>query len=146
MKLALFQPEIPQNVGTIIRMGACLGVGIDIIEPTSFVWNDKYLKRAGMDYIDMANVNRINNWHEYKNLNNERRIVLLDTKAKINYLDFKFKADDILLLGKESCGVPEDVFNELSNKVKIPMQQNTRSLNIAIAGAIVLSEALRQVA
>lgn len=145
MKIALFQPEIPQNVGTIIRTGACLGVGIDIIEPTGFVWNDKYLRRAGMDYIDLANVKRISNWEEYLKENSNKRIVLLDTKAEESFLDFKFKDDDILLLGKESSGVPDEVFESLIYKVKIPMHLECRSLNIAIAGAMVLTEALRQV-
>lgn len=143
MRIALYQPEIPQNVGTLIRLGACVGAGIDIIEPTSFVWNDKYLKRAGMDYIDMANVTRTPSWHEYLQKNSSKRIVLLDTKATTNFYDFNFIKDDILLLGQESVGVPDDVFNALPS-VKIPMLANRRSLNVAIAGAMVLTEALRQ--
>lgn len=144
MRIALYQPEIPQNVGTLIRTGACLGVGIDIIEPTSFIWNDRYLKRAGMDYIDMANVTRVANWQVYKEQNFDKRIVLLDTKATNNFYDFAFKTDDILLLGQESTGVPDSVFESLPS-VKIPMLANRRSLNVAIAGAMVLTEALRQI-
>ncbi len=143
MRIALYQPEIPQNVGTLIRLGACVGVGIDVIEPTSFVWNDKYLKRAGMDYIDMANVTRTPNWQEYLQQNSSKRIVLLDTKATTNFYEFSFMKDDILLLGKESIGVPDELFNTLPS-VKIPMLINRRSLNVAIAGAMVLTEALRQ--
>jgi tRNA (cytidine/uridine-2'-O-)-methyltransferase len=143
LRIALYQPEIPQNVGTLIRLGACVGVGIDVIEPTSFVWNDKYLKRAGMDYIDMANVTRTPNWQEYLQQNSSKRIVLLDTKATTNFYEFSFMKDDILLLGKESIGVPDELFNTLPS-VKIPMLINRRSLNVAIAGAMVLTEALRQ--
>lgn len=144
MRIALYQPEIPQNVGTLIRTGACLGVPIDVIEPTSFVWNDRYLKRAGMDYIDMANVNRFASWENYLQQNLGKRIVLLDTKATTNFYEFTFKADDILLLGQESTGVPDTVF-EMLPSVKIPMLAQRRSLNVAIAGAMVLTEALRQV-
>lgn len=143
MRIALYQPEIPQNVGTLIRLGACIGIGVDIIEPTSFVWSDKYLKRAGMDYIDMANVTRTPSWPEYLLQNSSKRIVLLDTKATTNFYEFNFMKNDILLLGKESIGVPDEVFNTLPS-VKIPMLANRRSLNVAIAGAMVLTEALRQ--
>lgn len=143
MRIALYQPEIPQNVGTLIRLGACIGVGIDIIEPTSFVWNDKYLKRAGMDYIDMATVTRTPSWQEYLQQNYSKRIILLDTKATTDFYDFSFMKDDILLLGQESTGVPDEVFHTLPS-VKIPMLANRRSLNVAIAGAMVLTEALRQ--
>ena len=144
MRLALYQPEIPQNVGTLIRLGACVGVPIDIIEPTGFVWSDKHLKRAGMDYADLANVERFESWDVYKNLRTTQRIILLDTKAEQSYWDFTFQPDDILMIGRESCGVPEDVYQSIPNRVLIPMLPDRRSLNMAIAGAMVLAESLRQ--
>lgn len=145
MRLALYQPEIPQNAGTLIRLGACVGVPIDIIEPTGFVWNDKHLKRAGMDYVDLANVKRYENWETYKNLYTTQRIVLIDTKAETLFWDFVFQPNDILMVGRESSGVPEDVFQSIPTRVRIPMLPHRRSLNMAIAGAIVLAESLRQV-
>lgn len=145
MRLALYQPEIPQNVGTLIRLGACMGVPLDIIEPTGFVWSDKHLKRAGMDYVDLANVTRTESWDAYKELNSSKRIVLIDTKAKTTFWDFKFETDDILMLGKESSGVPHEIFEEIPHRVSIPMVPDRRSLNMAIAGAMVLAESLRQV-
>jgi tRNA (cytidine/uridine-2'-O-)-methyltransferase len=144
MRLALYQPEIPQNVGTLIRLGACVGVSIDIIEPTGFVWSDKHLKRAGMDYADLVNVERFESWDVYENLRASQRIVLLDTKAEQSYWDFTFKPDDILMVGRESSGVPEDVYQSIPNRVRIPMLPDRRSLNMAIAGAMVLAESLRQ--
>ncbi|MCX7343466.1 MAG: tRNA (cytidine(34)-2'-O)-methyltransferase [Proteobacteria bacterium] len=142
MRLALYQPEIPQNVGTLIRLGACLGVPIDVIEPTGFLWSDKHLKRSGLDYMCMANVERVLSWEIYQQ--RQQRIILIDTKAEINFWDFEFKADDVLMLGKESSGVPDNVFGSIQNRVKIPMLPDRRSLNMAIAGAMVLTEALRQ--
>lgn len=144
MKLALYQPEIPQNTGTLIRLGACLNIGIDIIEPCGFIWNDKKLLRAGMDYMELANVTRHKSWDNFLNTYSDKRIVLLDAKANQSYYDFTFEKEDILLLGQESCGVPDSIFQSLPQKVVIPMRDNVRSLNIAIAGAMVLSEALRQ--
>jgi tRNA (cytidine/uridine-2'-O-)-methyltransferase len=142
MRLALYQPEIPQNVGTLIRLGACLGVPIDVIEPTGFLWSDKHLKRAGLDYFEIANVERIQGWLIYQQ--RPQRIVLIDTKAEVNLWDFKFMPNDTLMLGCESSGVPDSVFEAIPNRVKIPMLANSRSLNMAIAGAMVLTEALRQ--
>lgn len=142
MRLALYEPEIPQNVGTLIRLGACLGVSIDVIEPTGFLWSDKHLKRSGLDYMCMANVERAPSWEIYQQ--RQQRIILIDTKAEIIFWDFEFKADDVLMLGKESSGVPNDVFESIKNRVKIPMLPDRRSLNMAIAGAMVLTEALRQ--
>ncbi len=145
MRLALYQPEIPQNAGTLIRLGACVGVPIDIIEPTGFVWSDKHLKRAGMDYVDLANVQRIESWEVYKDLYSTQRIVLIDTKAETLFWDFRFQPNDILMLGRESSGVPEEVYQSIPNRVRIPMLPDRRSLNMAIAGAMVLAESLRQV-
>lgn len=142
MRLALYQPEIPQNVGTLIRLGACLGIPIDVIEPTGFLWSDKHLKRSGLDYMCMANVERITNWEIYQQ--RKQRIILIDTKAEALFWDFEFKESDVLMLGKESSGVPDNVFGSIKNQVKIPMLPERRSLNMAIAGAMVLTEALRQ--
>lgn len=144
MRLSLYQPEIPQNVGTLIRLGACLGVPVDIIEPTGFVWADKHLKRAGMDYVDLANVTRAESFETYQ-AQNLGRIVLLDTKAEKCFWDFSFDSEDILMVGRESSGVPEHVFQAIPHRVYIPMLPNRRSLNMAIAAAMVLSESLRQV-
>lgn len=144
MKLALYQPEIPQNTGTLIRLGACLGIGIDIIEPCSFVLDDVRLKRAGMDYIDLANIKRHQNWTSFYQHYNQTRIVLLDTKAETNYLDFNFDKNDILLVGRESDGVPKEVYDQSSFQVRISMAYSTRSLNVAIAASMVIGEAIRQ--
>ncbi|MCX7338626.1 MAG: tRNA (cytidine(34)-2'-O)-methyltransferase [Alphaproteobacteria bacterium] len=148
MKLALYQPEIPQNVGTMIRLGSCLGVGIDIIDPCGFVWDDTRLKRAGMDYIDLATVTRHSCWDEFRHQAssppNPSRIILLDTKATLDYWDFSFHCSDILLVGQESCGVSDVVFDQCQYQVKIPMVSNRRSLNVAVAASVVLGEAIRQ--
>jgi tRNA (cytidine/uridine-2'-O-)-methyltransferase len=147
MRLALYQPEIPQNTGTLIRLAACMELeGVDIIEPTGFIWNDKKLKRAGMDYIDLVNVNKHDSIETFlkKSFNSNHRVILLDTKSEIIFWDFNYHPHDILLVGRESDGVPQSVFNKIENKVKIPMNNNTRSLNMAIAASIILSEGLRQ--
>lgn len=146
MRLALYQPEIPQNTGTLMRLGACLGVGIDIIEPCGFVFNDQKLKRAGMDYIELANITKHVSWESYyqHTQTHRQRVVLIDVAAPVSFLDFKFETDDVLMVGRESDGVPESVYHTLVNKVTIPMCANRRSLNVAIAASIVLTEALRQ--
>lgn len=141
MRLAFYQPEIPQNTGTLMRLCACFGIPFHIIEPCGFVWDDARLKRAGMDYRDIATVTRFATWDDFKN--QQKRIILLDTKATTDYLDFSFQADDTLLLGRESNGVPENVFQSCFS-VKISMRPLCRSLNVAIAAGIVLGEALRQ--
>jgi tRNA (cytidine/uridine-2'-O-)-methyltransferase len=145
MNLALYQPEIPQNTGTLLRLGACLGVPIDIIEPCGFIWQDQKLRRAGMDYMDLAAVRRHPSWASFTKFYPERRIVLLDTQAETSYYDFSFQEDDILLLGQESVGIPPAIFQSLPDKVVIPMIRDCRSLNIAVAAAMVVGEALRQV-
>jgi tRNA (cytidine/uridine-2'-O-)-methyltransferase len=144
MRLALFQPEIPQNTGTLIRLGACMGVGIDVIEPCGYVWDDARLKRAGMDYMELANVTRHSSWEMFYQQIKPARLILLDTKATIGYLNFEFKPSDILMVGRESDGVPDDVFKACNFQVKIPMLSERRSLNVAVAASIVLGEALRQ--
>jgi len=144
MRLALYQPEIPQNVGTMIRLCTCFGVPVDVIEPTGFLWGDKYLKRAGLDYLEMASVERIQSWDIYQKQCSAQRIVLIDTKAETSFWDFAFLKSDILMLGKESSGVPDTVFDAIPFRVRIPMLPQFRSLNVAVAGAMVLAEAYRQ--
>lgn len=164
MRLVLYQPEIPQNTGTLLRLGACFGISIHIIEPCGFILNDRRLRRSGMDYLDTADLTRHASWQDflaYKsvssyqehpdnqlsgNLKDERhgRIILLTPDTTQSYLDFHFAADDYLILGQESCGVPESVRTTVDDCVRIPMQAERRSLNVAIAGAIVTAEALRQ--
>lgn len=149
MRIALFQPDIAQNLGTMLRTAACFGVAVEIIEPCGFPFYDKKFRRAGMDYIDKVECNRHKSWHDFKlwqqNLNPKPRIIALSSKVKIPYYDFTFKANDILLLGRETSGLPEEVYGEIDATLTIPMQPDFRSLNVAIAGAIVLSEALRQI-
>lgn len=146
MRLALYQPEIPQNTGTLLRLGSCLDVPIDIIEPCSFIWQDQKLRRAGMDYVELANVSRHASWLKFKNFcdKEERRLVLVDVKGDIPFIDFSFSSQDTLLVGQESIGVPAAIFAEIPHRVAIPMVKERRSLNVAVAAAMVLSEALRQ--
>ncbi|WP_032113667.1 tRNA (cytidine(34)-2'-O)-methyltransferase [Candidatus Paracaedibacter symbiosus] len=146
MRLALYQPEIPQNTGTLMRLGACLGVPLDVIEPCGFVWNDQKLRRAGMDYIELANVTRHVSWVKFWQATQATgsRIVLLDAQAKQSFVTFKFQPTDILLLGQESSGVPETVATQVDAQVLIPMLSGCRSLNVAVSAAMVLTEALRQ--
>lgn len=144
MRLALYQPEIPQNTGTLIRLAACLGVPLDIIEPCGFIWHDQKLQRAGMDYIELANVQRHTSFSAFRKAL-PQRLVLIDTQGNVPYYDFTFTPDDILMLGQESVGVPQDIFDSIPDRVVIPMQPGRRSLNVAIAGAMVLSEGLRQI-
>jgi len=143
MRLCLYQPEIPQNTGTMLRMSACFGVGVDIIEPCGFVVSDRKLRRAGMDYMDKVDFKIHESWQAYLDTK-PGRLILLDTSAPTTYTDFTYQPDDILVLGQESCGVPDSVKKEVSSLVYIPMQNGFRSLNVAISSAIVLSEALRQ--
>ena len=143
MRLALFEPDIPQNTGAVLRLAACLGVGVDIIEPMGFVWSDRHLRRAGMDYLDHVDLTRHSSWTAFRN-NHRHRLILLTTKAADRYTDFAFSADDTLLLGRESAGVPDTVQAAADARIKIPMSGGMRSLNVALAAAMVLSEALRQ--
>lgn len=145
MRLALFEPDIPQNTGTLIRLGACLGLPLDIIEPTGFPWSDKALKRAGLDYWDLADVTRHNDWAAF-NAARRGRLILLTTKSTVVYTDFVFKADDVLLLGRESAGVPAKVHEAADARLTIPMCGGARSVNVAIAAAMVIGEGLRQTA
>lgn len=146
--LALYQPDIPQNTGTILRMAACLGVGVDVIMPAGFDMTDRSLRRAGLDYLDHVDLVRHADWLAFQAALAARepdpRLVLLTTKAETSLDGFSFRADDILLLGRESAGVPEHVHQAVAARVRIPMRDGLRSLNIAVAAALVLGEALRQ--
>lgn len=143
MRLALYQPDIPQNAGAMIRLGACLGVGIDIIEPCGFLLGDRNFRRAGMDYVQGADLIRHASWEAYA-AGRRGRLLLLTTKASRSYFDFAFAPDDTLLLGRESAGAPDEVHNAADARLLIPLKQGMRSLNVAQAAAMVLGEALRQ--
>lgn len=146
MELALFQPDIPQNTGTLLRLGACLGVCVHIIGPAGFDMSDRNLRRAGMDYLELAVVRRHIGWSAFCAWQRAegRRLVLATTRTEASFTDFVFEGRDVLLLGRESAGVPQEVADHADARVTIPMQPGVRSLNIAVAGAMILSEALRQ--
>ena len=144
MHIALYKPDIPQNTAAIIRLGACLSLNIHLIEPCGFNLNDSRFKRVVMDYINLSKINRHDDIETFIKKYKKTRIVLMTTKAKKLYHKFKFKKNDMLLFGKESAGVPEEIHKMLKNKIKIPMNKKTRSLNVAMSVAIVTSEALRQ--
>ncbi|MFC1659054.1 tRNA (cytidine(34)-2'-O)-methyltransferase [Pseudomonadota bacterium] len=145
MKIGLYQPDIAGNVGTILRLAACLGVDVDIIEPCGFPFNMKKIRRAGMDYIDKVKISRYTSFDEFSTKNKGNRIVLLTTKTDKSYIKFKFQKNDVLLAGRESAGVPIEVANKCDEKVTIKMQNNMRCLNVAISVAMVLGESIRQV-
>jgi len=148
MRLALFEPDIPQNAGTMIRLGACLGVPVDIIEPCGFLLDDRRLRRAGMDYMARAQITRHGSWASYAHARTERlitgRLVLLTTGGDTGYLDFAFAPGDTILVGRESAGVPRAVHAAAHARLVVPMRAGARSLNVAVAAAMVLGEALRQ--
>jgi tRNA (cytidine/uridine-2'-O-)-methyltransferase len=145
MNIALFEPDIPQNTGSIIRLCACMGVMLHIIEPCGFLLDDKQLKRVAMDYNGQVEVKRHISWQKFLEDMNGKRLILLTTKAQNNYTVFHFREDDILILGRESSGVPAHVADACAARVKIPMHGDARSLNVALAAGMVLGEALRQV-
>ena len=142
-RLALFEPDIPQNTGAVLRLAAALGVGVDIIEPTGFVWSDKRLRRAGMDYLDHVSLVRHRSWDAFL-AQHDGRLLLLTTQGTMPYTDCSFAPSDTLLLGRESAGVPPSVHDRADARLCIPMQPNVRSLNVATAAAMVLGEVLRQ--
>lgn len=145
MRLAAYQPDIPQNTGALIRLCAAFGVPLDLIEPFGFLWDEKKIRVAAMDYFDLVALERHRSWQKFTESKNEHRIILLTTKTDMSYTDFSFAPDDILLLGRESAGVPEDVHQQVTHRVTIPLAPTARSFNVAMAGAIVLAEALRQI-
>ena len=144
MHIALYKPDIPQNTAAIIRFGACLSLKIHIIEPCGFNLHDSRFKRVVMDYIGFSKIFRYQDYDDFLNKNKKKRIILMTTKAKKHYHKFKFKKDDILLFGRESAGVPNNLHKTIKDKIKIPMNKNTRSLNVAMSVAIISAEALRQ--
>lgn len=144
MDVTLFEPDIPQNTGSIIRLCACMGVTLHIIEPCGFVLDNKQLKRVAMDYGNNVLLERHVSWERFLENNSDKRIILLTTKAKTSYTDFAFSDNDILLLGRESSGVPDYVVGASHAQIKIPMHGDARSLNVALAASMVLGEALRQ--
>ena len=144
MHIALYKPDIPQNTAAIIRLGACLNLKIHIVEPCGFNLHDTRFKRVVMDYIGLGKIFRYQDYDDFLNKNKKKRIILMTTKAKKHYHKFKFKKDDILLFGRESAGVPNNLHKTIKDKVKIPMNKKTRSLNVAMSVAIISAEALRQ--
>ena len=144
MHIALYKPDIPQNTAAIIRLSACLNLKIHIIEPCGFDLHDARFKRVVMDYMGMSRIFKYEDYDDFLKKNKDKRIVLMTTKAKKHYHKFKFKKDDILLFGRESAGVPNNLHKTIKDKVKIPMNKKTRSLNVAMSVAIVSAEALRQ--
>ena len=144
MHIALFKPDIPQNTAAIIRLGACLNLKIHIIEPCGFNLHDARFKRVVMDYIGFSKIFRYKDYENFLSKNKKKRIVLMTTKAKKLYYKFNFKKNDILLFGRESAGVPESLHKSIREKVKIPMNKKTRSLNVAMSVAIISAEAMRQ--
>ena len=145
MRLALYQPDIPPNAGTILRLCACLGIAVDIIEPCGFALGDRAFRRAGLDYLDSVSLRRHTSWTEYRGASHGR-LVLLTTHARCAYTAFSFHASDTIMLGRESAGVPTEVHAAADARIVIPMRAGARSLNVAVAAAMALGEALRQTA
>ena len=144
-KIALYEPDIPQNTAAIIRTCACLGAKLEIIEPCGFLLSDKRFKRVVMDYMDLEQIDFYQSSEKFFEKKQNQRIVLMTTKGSISYTEFKFKSDDTILFGRESAGVPEKVHKLIKDRLKIPMNDKVRSLNIASSVAIVLAESLRQI-
>jgi len=145
MRLALFQPDIPQNAGALIRLGACLGVPVDIIEPCGFVLSDRRLRRAGMDYVERADLVRHRSWPAFRAANEgQARLILLTTQGAMPYHRFAFAPHDIILVGRETAGVPADVHEAAAARLIIPMRPGLRSINVAMVAAMALGEAMRQ--
>lgn len=146
MRLALYQPDIPQNAGTMLRFAACMNLGVDVIDPCGFVWSEHKMRRAGMDYLDQVEIKRHRSWSYFQEdlLNNNKRLVLLTTKSASPYTDFTFDAEDVIMVGRESAGVPDEVHDAANARLLIPMAPGMRSINVAVSAAMVLGEALRQ--
>ena len=144
IELALYQPDIAPNAATIARLCACFGLKLTIIEPAGFAFTDSSFRRAGMDYLKDVKLERSRSWEDFRRTTAKQRLVLLTTKATQTHISFKFEKGDILLLGRESAGVPDNVHEVIPDRIRIPMQPGMRSLNIAIAAGLVTGEALRQ--
>jgi len=143
-KIALYEPDIPQNTAAIIRICSCLGANLEIIEPCGFLFNDKRFKRVAMDYMNKKTIKFYKGYNDFFNSKKKQRVILMTTKATRSYVKFNFRIDDTILFGRESAGVPNKIHNLVKDKLKIPMMKNMRSLNIASSVAIVLAESLRQ--
>jgi len=146
MRIALYQPDIPQNTGNIFRLGACLGVSVDIIEPTGFIFDDKKFKRSAMDYIDYIDYKRHIDWQHFYDWSQGKkyRLILMTTKAQQSFYEFEFHSSDILLFGRESAGVPDNIHQIVSHRLTIPMKKGVRSINLSSSVALALGEGLRQ--
>ena len=144
MRIALFEPEIAGNVGAVLRLGACLGAAVDLIEPMGFEWDDRRVRRTAMDYIDHVTIARHAGFEAFRATIGSRRLVLFTTKSRQSAYDFGFMADDVLLFGKESAGVPTAIADACGARVRIPMRPQVRSMNLATSAALALGEALRQ--
>lgn len=146
LRIALYQPDIPGNTGTILRLAACLGLGVGVIEPAGFDLSDRNLKRAGMDYLASVALTRHVSWPRFEDwrVRSGRRLVLASTRAAVRYADFSFRADDVLLFGRESAGVPDAVHDAADARILIPMVEGQRSINVAMSAAMIAGEALRQ--
>lgn len=146
LTLALYQPEIPQNAGTMLRLCACLGVDAAIVEPASFPASDRHFRRAGLDYLDHVAIRRHDSWRAFEawRATTGRRLLLLTTKGGVPHVDFAFRPDDIVMVGRESAGAPDEVHAAAEAELRIPMREDLRSLNVAVAAAMALGEALRQ--
>jgi len=146
MRIALYQPDIPQNTGNIFRLGACLGISVDIIEPTGFIFDDKKFKRSAMDYINHIDFKRHIDWKHFYNWaqKSKFRLILMTTKSKQSFYNFEFHSSDILLFGRESSGVPNNVHEIVDQRLTIPMKEGIRSINLSSSVALVLGEGLRQ--
>ena len=143
-KIALYEPDIPQNTASIVRTCSCLGAQLEIIEPCGFLLSDKRFKRVVMDYMDINNISFYKNYKEFFEIKKKDRVILITTKADKTYTSFSFRKNDTILFGRESAGVPESVHQLINDRLKIPMSEDTRSLNIASSVAIILAESLRQ--
>lgn len=144
--LAIYQPDIPQNTGTMLRLAACLGVPVDIIEPAAFDVSDRNLRRSGMDYLNSVTITRHISWRAFEEWRRETggRLILATTKGAMPYTDFAYQPNDIIMVGRESAGVPDEVHEAADSRIIIPMQPGLRSLNVAVTAAMMLGEALRQ--
>jgi len=146
MRIALFEPEIAGNVGAVLRLGACMGAAVDLIEPMGFEWDDRRVRRTAMDYIDHVTITRHAGFDAFRATIGAERLILFTTKSTQSAYDFSFRADDILLFGKESAGVPAAVADACDARLRIPMRPQVRSMNLATSAALALGEALRQTA
>ena len=144
MRIALYQPEIAGNVGAVLRLGACLGAAVDLIEPLGFAWDDRRVRRTAMDYIDHVEIARHADFAAFRGSIGARRLVLFTTKAELSPYDFAFQPDDVLLFGQESAGVPSEVAAICDARLRLPIRSAVRSMNLATAAALALGEALRQ--